>query len=429
LYNILSDVAAKLEKENYTYKSDSRKLILDLRDDLYYAYEKFCGSKIAKDICLELTDEQHVRDAVYRLANTEQEKLISYIGGHRHTQVKTRSQEGQELIRRLFNEIVKDDGKKIDCSDPSNFGKESARERLAESKDIKPGVIYGELIRSEITGNEGAKGQGLRLSFEGGEEIYLSVGNKKSKDGVNVLFPNDGVQFRVKPRGGIGRKKPRVGHVDSDLIVSKKKKDIQDVHTVLENYEEDAIEANMFGKRLFNRINEFLENFFTTNELIYHAFWEKIKNKKLDDQINELSKPAIPGSMVEFSTEYLENVFGYVNEEDNPQGIKNVAMYGIQAGTDSCWLYLCLTATKDTKEDELYTRLDLLKSHTGVEKSYYSNSKKNSKKELLSYIYCKFAETPYSQLNSDTITKEIVEHLVDNLIDQDEKWFRRRRLP
>jgi hypothetical protein len=419
LYEILDNAAEKLKNENYKFKSDSRKLILDFKDDLHYSYGKFCGPKLAKEICLQLTDEDQVRAAVTGLVSSNREDLVRYIEEERHTQRKTASQEGQELIRRLFNELAIDDNKRIDCSDPSNFGEESTKERLIKEREIKQGVIHGKCISLNITKN---KGQGLRFIFEGGEEIYLSVGNqknKKSAEGFDVLFPNDGVQFRHKFTGE-GKEKPRVGLVESDFIVRKRKNDKLDVHTALEKYGDDEKNEGMFGKRLFNRINEFLEEFFTTNEMIYDYFWDYVKDEGLNE-IEVLTTPAMRGSMVEFSTKSLKKVFGTVNPEDNPQGIENVAIYGIRADADKCWLYLCLTATKDTSETELQRRLELLKKYTGADKSYYAN-KKN---EIYSYIYHNFAETRYIDSGSTTLTKEIVDSLVKKLLAQENEWNER----
>lgn len=101
-------------------------------------------------------------------------------------QNKTPSQEGQELIRRLFNYFANGN---ISVDSPENFGNESKEER--ESNAIIPELNALGVVRSRITSG---KGQGLWLHFSHDEKfpsIYMSTGNKKEKS----LFPNDGIWY------------------------------------------------------------------------------------------------------------------------------------------------------------------------------------------------------------------------------------------
>jgi len=233
LYEILSFVADKIDKENKDFRPDRKKLVLDFRDDLFYVYGKFCCPKLAKDICRVLTDEQQVRDEVsgLNLINGDTERLIKYIEDNRQGNDTTPSIVGQKLIRKIFNDLAAD--KSIDLEDPDSFINHSEAERTSDK--VRQDVFKnGTLVKVRITNkNRGKAGQGLNLFFENCE-VYLSVGNAAGL----VLFPNDGIQFRRK-KGDKGEKVPL------------KSKEVQKVY---DNYEEEK-------KKLFKSIDDFLPVF------------------------------------------------------------------------------------------------------------------------------------------------------------------------
>jgi hypothetical protein len=235
LYEILSRVADKIDKENEPYRPDRKKLVLDFRDDLHYTYGKYCCPKLAKEICRELPDEQQVCDEVIGLVDGDKERLIKYIEANRQRNDTTESVVGQQLVRRIFNDLAAD--KKIDLEDADSFIKHSEKERTSDN--VKQGVFTnGNLVKVRVARkSRGHAGQGLYMFFDNCE-VYVSVGNAEGL----VLFPNDGVRIRRN------KKNKWEG-------LPYKRKDVQ---TVYAEYESEV-------KKLFKEIDEHIPVFLNQN--------------------------------------------------------------------------------------------------------------------------------------------------------------------
>jgi hypothetical protein len=231
LCDILNTIIEKVDESSYDYKKDAKKLIADFRDDLEAKYSEIQFEALASEFCKE-KNVSEVEAAVEALNydNYDKEYLIKNIESYRKGfQNKTPSQVGQELIRKLFNELVTSD-KHIDTLSPENFGKERKEDR--ETTSVKDVFKNRKLSKIRLTSG---KGQGLNLYFENGVFVGLSVANR----GTNPMFLGSGIWFSIDD----GTKK-----VDGQIQSPSK---AVNVNEALENYEKEKTAC-------FNTIDDFL---------------------------------------------------------------------------------------------------------------------------------------------------------------------------
>jgi len=299
------------KNSEYKYSADTCKYIGSFRSDLkrYYYLPKF--KVAARALCTQLDTEEKVKEAVDKYVHEDsayKDSLVEIIMEEGRGQDKTPSEEGQELIRRLFNELVKED-KWIDISDPTKYGDESTDKRKTDK--IRDDIFKkAKFVHVRLTGG---KGQGLNISFENDLNIYLSVGNS----GKKVIFPNDGVQLSHK------------GERIKDIIKGSDAKEVQKVLGSFDSEKDKLFRSidDCFADYLppmFNTagvIRPVLEEMAAEGVIKYDWKYSTIKNLRFrTDNMNRIF-PEVDSKISGWSnthTKFKHNtMYEVVNDKDN----------------------------------------------------------------------------------------------------------------